>query len=108
MTTKGHAMKIEFKGWDWVEIAPIFGIESGRDEDQLLEELQQKLDDLMMDVIDDKRNGAVQIRQLRKFACAISKNSISYDAPLFKGLCNIKDDATFLKWMAEILGHMWN
>lgn len=120
-------MKVEIKGWDWMETAAIFGIDIEAKKYQsvrfikklgqiqgeylLAQDIRTKLNDLFWKLVGPKPvltgEEKVQIRQLRKFAKAIYLQSMHTCKPIWLGLCNIGDDSTFVRWISELLEHMW-
>ena len=94
-----------FKGYDWVELLPRFGMAY----DSELEQVQ--LFDLQETIISwfGQDEPTEMISALRAFLSALieSKQEFEYSAPLFEGLAQIEDAETFCKYFSILLPQMW-
>ena len=116
------------KGWDWTELGPVFGIDIYDEKYQNVEinkkenlpkgeailgnDIDAKLSQLMWALASNgerpiNNEQKVQLKQLRKFAKAIYLNMSEGDKPLFKGLCDIKHNMSFVRWVCILRGYMW-
>jgi hypothetical protein len=104
---KQHGNKdYEFKGWDWTELAEYFGCD-GSDE-----ESAKAIDEKLVEIIGEIHGYSLQahpdVKKIREFVSIIHTKDNTYKKPIWKGLSNIKEDGTFLKFVSILYREMWN
>lgn len=99
---------MEFEGVDWTELSIYFEIvkqdyDGGQDEKVLLLTKDFLQSVLMSDRETEVANG------IRQFLTKLYNNSIEYkhNAPIWKGLLEVNDDFTLIKYTILLLEHMW-
>lgn len=99
---------MDFEGIDWTELSKYFGIvkydyESGKDKEVLLK-TKEYLQNILFS------NGEQEVATaLRMFLNKLYENSKNFkcNAPIWKGLLEIEDDFTFIKYSIILLDQMW-
>ena len=94
-----------FKGYDWTELLPLFGIEYDSELEQVqLFDLQETITSWF-----GQEGPTEMIASLHEFLAALieTKQEFEYSAPLFEGLAHIEDAETFCKYFAILLPQMW-
>ena len=95
-----------FKGWDWIEIAEYFGI--NENDAKSSEAIDDKLETIRMEIGGLSFDAHPDVIKLKEFVSACYKSDDTYKKPLWKGLMNIKEDGTFIKFMVLNYKEMWN
>lgn len=96
---------MEFKGYDWTELAKCFGLFENEYEDELT--LKKTKDYL---VTNHFSNTEYLAKEIRRFLFELYKNCLQskrYSTPVWKGLLNIEDDFTLIKYTIILLEYMW-
>jgi hypothetical protein len=101
------------KGYDWGELIPYILDKNydGEKDKELLEELRERIASLSI-FIDGEivtKKDLYDIKIIRRFIDRLSwgKKRYCYDGELFKGLSRIKDNSTFLRFVADLLECCW-
>jgi hypothetical protein len=94
----------EFLGRDWTEISKHFGIDCNNEQEALIK-TKAYINSVLMT---DKEN--VVASEIRVFVKALhEKAEGKFDnAPLWKGLLEMKNDYTLLKYTSILIEHMWS
>lgn len=101
-------MRSNFKGYDWVELARYFNIETMSDIIDPDKECKP-LRDFLSSKIDFDRVDKDTLKICKEFLKKLIKsaNNHSYDGPLWEGLLKIKHDETFMQFFIILLPCMW-
>lgn len=92
-----------FQGYDFTELAEAWGYPCER----YTEAYQiRQIKKIMCNAVFTKDKKIIQ--DVRNFVKAIGKYKNNYSSPLWKGLCNIKHDETFIHYVFPLLEYMWN
>ena len=106
-------MSYQFRGHDYVELAEywelIDDIEDSGTDNNSDELLKKRINAYMFDTLGDKKRMVKVTKILRKFISVLYKQSkkIDYQYPVWKGLLNVKDDETLIKFTSVLLKGMW-
>lgn len=95
-----------FRGHDYTELLDVLGISGGDETDGgLIQGRQELFSWPEVGSEEDKQ----RIKLMRDFLSALieEEERIGYRAPLFKGLAQLEDPATFVKYFGVLLPHMW-
>ncbi|TQR33947.1 hypothetical protein [Brevibacillus brevis] len=99
---------MQFEGIDWTELSIYFEVveqnyDGGQDEKVLNLTKDFLRSTLMSDREAEVANG------IRQFLTKLYKNSIEHkhNAPIWKGLLEVNDDFTLIKYTILLLEHMW-
>lgn len=93
----------EFLGRDWTEISKHFGIDCSNEQEALIK-TKAHINSVLMT---EQEN--VAATEIRVFVKALFERAEGkYDnAPLWKGLLEMENDYTFLKYTSILIDHMW-
>jgi len=104
---KQHGNKdYEFKGLDWTELAEYFGCEGSDDESIIV--IDEKLTTIIREIHGGSLKAHPDVKNIREFVSIIHTKDNTYKKPIWKGLSNIKEDGTFLKFVSILYREMWN
>lgn len=96
--------KIKFAG-DWAELADVFGIEMGEDDDILAKDIK---DYIWSKYNLDTRKLDEQTKEiLYLFLDSLLESAHTFDTPMFKALKEIEDDWVFIQWFSHNLTLLW-
>jgi NDP-sugar pyrophosphorylase family protein len=95
----------KFKGFDWTEIGKYWNLFKS-DDDIEEEEMAKKIKNFLWENFENNKE---IINDAREFVQAIIDCGKDYfeKIEIFKGLLNIKDDETFVKYFCILLEYMW-
>lgn len=96
----------EFKGADWTELAEYFGFDGSDDES--IKIIDEKLTTIIREIHGCSLKAHPDAIKIRKYVAKLEENDNTFKKPLWKGLSNIKEDGTFLKFVALLYSEMWN
>jgi hypothetical protein len=94
-----------FKGYDWAELLPHFGMEYDIELGEVqLADLQETITSWF-----GQDEPTDMIATLRQFLSAliVSKQELNYSAPIFQGLLEVEEPMTFCRYFALLLPEMW-
>jgi len=97
---------MEFEGFDWTELTIAFGIYNESDENEII---IKKTKDYLIENYLPTANGEVA-DTIRSYLGALFDRCSKvgrYSAPLWRGLIQIEDDRTLIKYTAVLLEHLW-
>ena len=95
-----------FKGYDWTEIAEYFGIDDN--DENSSKAIEEKLKEIHSEMHGLSFNAHPDVRKLREFVSLCYKAEDTYKKPMWKGLSEVKEDGTFIKFMLLLYIEMWN
>lgn len=96
---------MRYKGYDWTELAEALGVEIPDCDDPT--PLIEYIDNASYwDDGEGVKNP--HTKEMRKFLNALCKNCVFYSVPIWKGLKQIKNDETFIKYFLHLLPFMWS
>lgn len=109
-------MAYVFHGYDWTELAECFEIgpfeepfdeadPEGWAKREDARELQQ-LENLKDFLWSHREDPAVE-RAMRTFLKTAARESLSFEAPVWRGLLKVKNSSTFARYYCELLPFFW-
>jgi len=96
--------KLEYEGKDWTELSKQFGLFENDLEDEIT--LQKTKDYLVSKHFSDTESVSSEIRLFLRALCRNCDGN-KYTTPIWKGLLNVEDDFTLIKYTIVLLEHMW-
>jgi hypothetical protein len=97
----------DLPGYDYMELGVRFGLvtreayrASDYDEDTLLSDIQYYLS--------DPRYGPEAARGMRAYLQQLIRHGNTYATPVWRGLLEVEDDATFLRLCGPLIPYMWD
>ena len=106
-------MKNIFNGFDYSELYNKWGlyVPDGWGEDSEL--FQLYINNFLLNRADDSydklnRVSAAFVKDCRLYLKACSEWEIGYEHVVWKALCEIEDDFTFMRLFYPLIGYMWN
>ena len=97
----------KFKGHDYTEILNALGVPgSGRTDEELRQGLCGVFSSWLEIGSEEDKQRVVLMREFLK-ALVAEEGRIGYRAPLFRGLAQIEDAATFVRYFVVLLPHLW-
>lgn len=110
-------MEYEFKGWDWTELVPVFGLEAEFEKSENVPasaslaaevEFGERLaNEIRSYILRPEEEVKEIIIHLRAFLQKIIDCELGYDIPFWQGILNVEDDHTFLQIYAHNVTSMW-
>jgi len=108
----------QFYGDDWTELGQVFGLLCEDDDGATCGFIQEAIGKLQTRIREaQQKEGRArpgdlqQVEACRNFLRAVIVQSLArrdYETRLWFGLAEIRDDWTFLKYLAALLEHLWN
>lgn len=96
---------MNFKGYDWTELTECFGLFDKELEDEML--LQKTRNYLVSKHFSDGDYLAGEIRCFLRMLYQNCLKAQRYNTPIWKGLLDVKDDFTLIKYTIILLDVMW-
>jgi len=100
---------MEFKGIDWTELSVCFGIIDKVEDWQDDTEILNKTKDYLQSMLLNEHKQDEVAHPLRLFLQKLYDNSLKHksNAPIWKGLLEVEDNFTFIKYSVILFEHMW-
>ena len=95
-----------FKGYDWSELAKYFGVDGSDAEGEKI--IDEKLNLIISELHGCSFKAHPDAIKIREYVSKLEKDDDTYKRPLWKGLLNIKEDGTFIKFVKILYKEMWN
>lgn len=103
--------RASFKGHDFLELADYWGIDTEKEDDEIIQEMIQKIEGAVVQLRFLPNSSNEVANDLRSFVQALWTTTQEHDfpeSPIWEGLLKIKDDDTFLQFCIPLLRNMWN
>ena len=97
---------MEFEGFDWTELTIAFGLYNESDDNEIV---LKKTKDYLIESYLPKANSVVA-DTIRAYLGALFDRCSkvgSYSTPLWRGLMQIEDDRTLIKYTVALLEYLW-
>ena len=99
---------MDYNGYDYTELFDVLGITWSPEDDssgQHMDEFKRALSDAVHN--DTQDESRTRIDHTRSYVRAMSEHDHGFWSPIWCGLCDCKDDFTFMQACHALAEHMW-